>query len=165
MKSTILRAIKRAVLGVFTLFFIACPKPVSLKTFLDDEKLLDVTERNNVEIDIDYQPPAEERPELQWGLINEDPAPFGDGQTIRISMTDIGVIEVSNQAKYDPGSIEWSCDVTPPPSLDISGDNNEKLTIEAGIPPFNEERTYTITVIGKKDAIPYSTTITVKVES
>jgi len=149
------------------LLFIACPKPVSLNTFLEDEKIKEITERNNVEVDvnIDYQPPAEEGPELQWSLNSGALIPYGEEQTIHINTSDTGVIEVSNLTKYDPLSIEWSCDVTPPPSLDISGDNNEKITIEAGIPPFNEERIYTITVIGKISSTPYSTTVTIKVEN
>jgi len=149
-------------LAIFSLFLIACPKPVSLKTFLEEVK--DLTEKDTVGVDIEYEHPTEKGPTLGWSIDGGDPTtPLANDDQLPISMGNKVTILVTNGTDYDPSSIEWVCDEETD-SLEISGDNNEILTITAGDPPFTEERLYTITVIGKKEMAPYSTSFFIKVE-
>jgi hypothetical protein len=167
MKSVVLRPIGHVILAFFTLLFIACPKPVSLKTFLEDEKVKEIIEKNNTGVtpDLGYGHPSEKGPKLEYGKNGAAAAPLPNNGEVTISITqsDTLVITVSNASDYDPGSIEWSYDGGTP-LAGSTGTYNETMTITAGDAAFTEEKPYSITVTGTIHSAPYSTAFFIKVE-
>ena len=128
----------------------ACLMPVDVQTFLDDDKVQEIINKDKTRITITLPGIGGDDPDLSEG--GEVIVP-GDG-SVTITIT------VTNASEYD-GGIEWYCnsDIPLTPSQGVSPWGGNELDITAGDDPFDipEILRYLVTVIGVKDGLPYST--------
>jgi hypothetical protein len=145
--------IARCVLfGAIAFILGACIKPVGVSTFLKDDRVQGIINGNSgVIVNPGYENPEDIPPELKAGtrLLIE-------GDTVTVSMGNRVTITVTNAAKYD-GGIEWFCG-------DGYLSSGNTYTVNTASPPFNEEGTYQLAVVGTRDNVPYSIEIFVVVE-
>ena len=133
----------------FSLILNACLKPVNLKAFLDDDKIIEIIEREadviiDIEVDIDKPPEV--------------------GSEITISLSINGTlypthatITVTNADNYDDGSIKWYCNDTAPIHT------GEEFIIDTANPPFDAVGRHILTIEAQIDSEPYSTYIYIDV--
>jgi hypothetical protein len=158
MESGVFCAIKRTILSLFTLLFIACPQPINLKTFQEDEKVKEIIEKINSGNHLTYEHPTEIGPQLGYSISGGGSGTLANNDELSVNISKILTITVTNADDYD--SIEWTYDAgTALPGAIIT--NNEILTFTAGTDaPFTATGTYYITVVGEIDQAVYSTAFT-----
>jgi hypothetical protein len=155
MGSVVFRAFGCVILGIFTLFLTACPKPVSLKDFLEDEKIKEIIEKNAAGIRLQYEHPAEQPLILRWKRTGTgDWTSLQNDGTITISIAyDTPTIEVQNEAEYT--GIKWTYNN----GMNLASSGVYDIPI--GTPPFADPGRVNITVEGTKNSKPYSAIFTI----
>jgi len=131
----------------------ACMKPVDSSAF--GETASEGNTEGGVNVIIGFKNPNDNAPVLE-ATIGGTKSPVNKNETLKFNNTD--TITVTNGSNYD--SIEWYINETATP-----GNTGTTLTVDTGIPPFNQSGTYPVSVVGKKAGVLYDTLVLVNVGS
>jgi hypothetical protein len=135
----------------------ACVKPVGVNNFLKDPSVEEIWKgKTGGNIDIGYENDIplvlQANIEGEWVTIPDKGLYIKRGDTIDI--------RIYNFKEYD--SYEWYCSNS---STSDAISDASSFTVDTGDPLFNETIQYELSVVGKKDSIPYHAYISIIVES
>jgi len=153
MKNIILQTMRAAFLAIFLLFFIACPKPVSLITIPEDEG-------KKIDLGLDFDPIRDKAPKIQYRFIGAgDWLELGNEEYISITKeagpdTPVLHLKVSNPDDFEDGSISWVYN-------DVSLSSAETFTVTTGSGAFSVPGNYRITVRGSIEGCYYDTNVVI----
>jgi len=137
-----------------------CSRPVDLKAFLEDDRVIEIIIRSNTGqaiIDVEFGI-KDLAPELL--LNNSSQLPEGGTVTLTKSAAS-AVITVTNAGIYT--SADWYCNNATPMTTGVS-DNGMKFTINTANAPFNRAGQYMVTIVGLTKDKRYGTFFNVVVE-
>jgi hypothetical protein len=131
----------------------ACIKPVGVSSFLADDGVQGIIAAGNsgVIVDPGYENPEDMPPKLALG----NGTALNHGAFVPVSMGESVTITVTNADVYD--DIEWFC------NGDKLGEGEDFL-VDTDDPPFDDEGTYQMAVVGTRNNVPYSIEIFIVIE-